>query len=373
MHNLPGDYEAARYSDDQWTDGGGGDSSEPSATTTNTAPALNAEAIKVGDDQWNKDAAVRLETEYQTVKPELEAIATEGVGEHVDGHEDDEDEDAPFVPNEWDTMSGDQQQEAKDDYVQHNKSSYIDSEIDHWHESGNALDDAKSSLAYAYEKKAMPDWFEETIAEYREEREENGKPAIPYSDYQLFGAISIDYQSGYEGNGKLTIDFDDDKLMHPSTLVEGQLDLPGIEVPVASAALSIECVIDASVLEHRPTSAAPPSAKISNITKPSVCRPACARLAPRRDRRRRSHWRGCHVTQADPLAAVAIPDATGLAAVATAVAARLKGVAAPCFGDGGGGDHGVFHGPDIGAGVRCRGRALRTSQSDRKNFPIHMT
>jgi hypothetical protein len=41
------------------------------------------------------------------------------------------------------------------------------------------------------------------------------------------------------------------------------------------------------------------------------------------------------MSQANPLAAVAIPDATALAAMAIPVAARFKGVAAPVIGDGG--------------------------------------
>jgi hypothetical protein len=39
---------------------------------------------------------------------------------------------------------------------------------------------------------------------------------VPYNAAQLVDAISLDYESGYEGRGDLEITFDDDALKNPS-------------------------------------------------------------------------------------------------------------------------------------------------------------
>jgi hypothetical protein len=49
---------------------------------------------------------------------------------------------------------------------------------------------------------------------------------------------------------------------------------------------------------------------------------------------------GVEMPEANPLPAIAIPDTTALAAVPIAVAARLKGVAAPVRSDGSRRDYG---------------------------------
>ena len=80
--------EHPRDEDGKFTFGGGGDEStgegyggglvmpEPpaAAPAAVTAADLHPDVIEVGGDEWNRQTAVRLETEYQSAKGELDAI-----------------------------------------------------------------------------------------------------------------------------------------------------------------------------------------------------------------------------------------------------------------------------------------------------------
>ena len=138
---------------------------------------------------------------------------------------------------------GEAQDEAKQAYITQTHSEYLDSEISNWHDNGDALDDAKSKVAYdftnAFAKDKNIEWAEEALQEFIEARAENDKP-VPYAVSDLISAISLEYENGNSGNGKFTVEFNDDMLMHPTTLIEGQGTLPGIEEIVASSALSVE-------------------------------------------------------------------------------------------------------------------------------------
>jgi hypothetical protein len=55
---------------------------------------------------------------------------------------------------------------------------------------------------------------------------------VPYNAAQLVDAISLDYESGYEGRGDLEITFDDDALKNPSNApAEGQTTLEDRSAP----------------------------------------------------------------------------------------------------------------------------------------------
>ena len=63
-------------------------------------------------------------------------------------------------------------------------------------------------------------------------RDDEDTPRIPYTTQQLIDAISLEYETGHEGNGDLTINYDDAKLQEPSNLPppgQGDLPLPGVE------------------------------------------------------------------------------------------------------------------------------------------------
>lgn len=249
MRGLPRDYivedlrrefdpDQPRDDDGKWS-GGGGSDPEPVAVKSDATPILNPETIDVGGDQWNKDTAVRLETEYQTARPELEKIATAAVGEHVvatnaDGDEEEEEE--PFVPDEWSSMGDDQQEEAKQHYLEHNQSEVYDSEVNNWHENGEALHIAKKELANDFDSSDPDlDWAIEAVSDFRVEFE--GR--IPYTDEQILAAVSVSYDDeDYDGKADPEIEFDDSKLDKPDhnfnpAFTKDQLPLPGIDAPAA--------------------------------------------------------------------------------------------------------------------------------------------
>jgi hypothetical protein len=220
----------------KWTSGGGGGEAEH---------AIDPAVIAVGGDEWNKATAKRLEAEYKSAKPAIEKIAQEGIGEEAPkpGGEDDEDEIA--VPEEWDMMSNDQQEEAKEHYIKHNHESYLDSETQNWMEN-DAPYEAKTLVANDFNDGGETDWADEALTELNEAREENGEPKIPYTNEQLIEALTIDQSDaaqGYEmSNTKgLDISFDDDKLKEPSNAPPPeQMTLPGVEPEVLSEHLTDE-------------------------------------------------------------------------------------------------------------------------------------
>jgi hypothetical protein len=213
----------------KWTSGGSGSGSAEAAPAAPAEPKLEPAVIQVGGDEWNKATARRLEREYQSeAKPALDKLAEQATGKTVETppSEDDEDYEPPFVPEEWDMLSNVQQEEAKEKYVSQNLESYMQSEVDNWYDNGDALDDAKSAIAWEFNEGKNTDWANEAITGYRDESDER----IPFTNEQLINALHLEYNAGYSGAGKLDIDFDDKELQEPSNLPPpGQGTLPGIE------------------------------------------------------------------------------------------------------------------------------------------------
>ncbi|HEY2244162.1 MAG TPA: hypothetical protein VGH47_08065 [Xanthobacteraceae bacterium] len=227
--------------DDQgkWTsDGGGdggGDGKEPSA---GEGGGLDPKVIAVGGDQWNKATARRLEREYQDSKSAMAELERRSVGQDEPKPGEDEDEEGDFIPEEWDQMSTDLQDQAFEAYKEQNVESYIDSEKNNWYDNGDALDDAKSQLVETTLHGPGADhdeWLIEAIDEFRGDYEDR----IPFTTQQLIDAIGLEYQSGYSGEGKFTVEFQDDKLKEPANLPPpSQQTLPGIEAAKPEAQLT---------------------------------------------------------------------------------------------------------------------------------------
>lgn len=124
----------------KWTAEGGGAGA--------SAGGLDPEVAKVGGDEWNKQTAERLEREWQSDKPKVEAAAraatkTEGEPEP----EEDEDSD---VYTSWDDLAPHQQDEVKEQWKKDNESSFYDSEVDSWWQSDEP--------GYAKQAKLVDDW-----------------------------------------------------------------------------------------------------------------------------------------------------------------------------------------------------------------------
>jgi hypothetical protein len=191
------------------------------ATTVTGDPLqMNPDVVSVGGDEWNQKVAVRLEYQYQRIKPLLDKLAETIVGEY-EGEDideeafepgDDEDEEPVFVPEEWDQLSSDQQDEVASDWKKSAESDFQNSEFENWQENGGAMDDATTSLVNEWDKgptvgntlvpgtknyvEEWPEWAEDAWSNIVEARKDAEQPAIPFTKDQVFKAISISFEGG---------------------------------------------------------------------------------------------------------------------------------------------------------------------------------
>jgi hypothetical protein len=188
---------------------------------------IDPRVVDVSGDEWNKKTAERLEREYAAVRPELDALANEGVEKGASvalgkSGDDDNEDDTPIVPEQWDALTGSEQEEAEQHYID----SHIDSEKDYvvqsWHDDlGGALYEAKHMLA------KDDDFKSEWLSGYLSARDEDGDPRIPFKADDLLGAINI--EAG-DDDADPEITFDEKYLDKPDVLgSENQLSFPGIE------------------------------------------------------------------------------------------------------------------------------------------------
>ncbi|MCA1452143.1 hypothetical protein I6F35_02800 [Bradyrhizobium sp. BRP22] len=211
----------------QFTSSGGGGSSGSGGEAA--AVQADPEVVNVGGDKWNQEIAKELEREYQAARPELEALATDAVGESTVTEPDEDEEEAPYVPEEWDSLSGDDQTEAESEYKNKNHDDYLQSETDNWY-SESAPDDARVMVAADFNDGTTTDWVSETLDDLRNDRKADGLPDFPFTDQQIMDALTIDYEA-YGGGGTNDPEFswDDDKLTAPAGYDPNQPTLPGIE------------------------------------------------------------------------------------------------------------------------------------------------
>lgn len=236
--------EHPRDEDGKFTTGGGGATDQndgaDAAVVGANEPELHPETIDVTGDEWNKQTAIRLEKEYQTVKPELESLIHKSVGEEVDTavDEDEMQENAPIVPDSWDMLGEQQQEDVKTAWKESTKSEFLDSEISNWQENGGAKEEANLKVASDFGD-GETDWAQDTIKEWMEARAENNNP-VPYTSDQILNSLSIEYDGNGEGTGDVKIEFDDDKLKTPQGFDPNQQLLPGIEEIDPASYLSVE-------------------------------------------------------------------------------------------------------------------------------------
>ena len=230
---------------------------------------LDLGAIKVGGDTWNKETAIRLETEYQLARPAMDQLLAsyekgpqeepdENVGELYSASEgklikagepgydkllkaykenaaQEEQEEKEYEgtpePAEWDLLSDDVHDQIANEYYDKALNDYVESEVTSWQESGGALDEAKAALTQDN------DWIIETVTDIVEgdddeddDEEEEGPEVIKvgklmkpvpkktgwkFSTTDIIDSISLDYNSNGEGSGKLKVTIDDDYLQKP--------------------------------------------------------------------------------------------------------------------------------------------------------------
>lgn len=188
-------------------------------------------------DQWNKDTAFRLEQEYSAVRPELDEIARGAEGQE-----------GAYVssidPEEWDQLSGNDQELAQEKFQDQNFESFYQSDVDNW-SSEDAPEQAKEQVA------SDDEWKADALNEFLKDRmEDPDAPRIPFDADQLLDAITVRYEAHnmYKNHNEPEFDFDNEKLTKPDTLDEKQLHMPGIEEKDPSALLTPEMrsdIIDA--------------------------------------------------------------------------------------------------------------------------------
>jgi hypothetical protein len=144
-------------------------------------------------------------------------------------YEDEEEDEGPYTPDSWDTMTNDQQEETENKWKSNSYDEFYNSEVDNWYSNGDAYDTAATQLADDYkDPHADIDWATDAIDEVIDGHSDSTQP-IRFTRDQLLKAISLTYDaqgSGYKSPPP-DIEFDDDKLVP-----EGWADmptLPGIE------------------------------------------------------------------------------------------------------------------------------------------------
>jgi hypothetical protein len=132
-------------------------------------------------------------------------------------------------------MDDTKQSEAFEKYKDSQLPSYIESEQQSWYDNGQALDEAKVILADDTDK---DDWLQDAIKEHLDDSDTR----FPLTAEQLNNVITVEYQSGYDGKGDVTIDFLDKSIAGYVAENTGASDLqqtlPGIEPEDLSAKLT---------------------------------------------------------------------------------------------------------------------------------------
>lgn len=145
-----------------------------------------------------------------------------------------------YRPESWDEIPDHQQDEIRDAWMRSTRDDFVQSEIDNWRDNGDALDQAKGDLAEQFDVDDLrPEWAVDAVNDVIADRADGEHP-VPYTQQQVLAAVSVNYETGYEGRPDPKIEFDNDKLREPSTFSKEQLLLPGIEQVDPSSALSVE-------------------------------------------------------------------------------------------------------------------------------------
>ena len=222
---------------------------------------LNEVAIAVGGDEWNRSMAVRMEAQYQAVKDEIAQMADDLVagtpleypGAPVDEaeleaaaeEEAEEEEELEPVPEEWDQLDSDQQENTFEQWKSANLEDFKQQEIESWQNGDEPMDNAKEFVAHGFNSGSGDvEWALDVIKELREERKDTredpeGKetdfaPDFPYTDETIVTALEIDYESGTYSKDNPVFTWKEEKLQDPIGVekedLEKQPPLPGVEM-----------------------------------------------------------------------------------------------------------------------------------------------
>lgn len=194
----------------------GGASAQPPAPP---AKEPHPEVVNVGGDLWNKKTAGRLENEYVAAYPEIDKIVTKSVGETApaaasEEDEDESDDDAPYIPEDWDMVSDDDKEETKNKWKQDAFDDFYNSEVESWIDNGDQLKESVENVVNDFKDGSERDWAHEAIQDYLDDNDgENGK-AIPFTTEQLLSAINVESVDAgkYSDSKEVDASFDEDVL-----------------------------------------------------------------------------------------------------------------------------------------------------------------
>lgn len=111
-----------------------------------------------------------------------------------------------YTPEEWDSMSGDNQDSVFEHWKENTHDEFEQSEIDNWHESGRALDDAKTAVAEQFNAESQ--WANNAIDKWRSERPADAPEML--SNKRILDIITVEYDSRHgDGTDDPTITIED--------------------------------------------------------------------------------------------------------------------------------------------------------------------
>lgn len=151
------------------------------------APSLqNQNVANVGGDIWNQQTAIRLESEYEAAKPQLDALTTQLLGSEVDTET--FTEDSP--PTSWDEVSEVQQNEAQQDWItsQDNIDSEVESQMEMWKEPGWKGQPSEAEKYFGAQLVKDDDWLRGRLEEFAADRD----TPLPVTLDSLNKAITLD-------------------------------------------------------------------------------------------------------------------------------------------------------------------------------------
>jgi hypothetical protein len=131
-----------------------------------------------------------------------------------------------YTPESWDMISEHDQSQIETAWQRSTHDEFVESEVQNWRDSGQALQQAKTDLVTDFNDDQQK-WALAAIEEWRTGRDDEGA-GIPFTNEQILSAITADdYNDRYdEGKADPEFTFDLDKLKD-----ETQPSLPGLEAP----------------------------------------------------------------------------------------------------------------------------------------------
>jgi hypothetical protein len=129
-----------------------------------------------------------------------------------------------YTPESWDMIGESNRDAIESAWMRSTREEFIDSEVQNWRDSGQALEDAKRELAGNDPRDEK--WAQAAIQTWREGLTDEESAAIPFTNDEILAAVNIEEYSSRSGEGRddPDISIDESKLSRD----DAQPTLPGI-------------------------------------------------------------------------------------------------------------------------------------------------